>query len=149
MTSKVSAEEINTFLAAAFSRGGEGPGIAVEEVREDWCKLRLAYRDDYLRPGGVIAGPLQMSLADTATYIAVFTRLGIVPGAVTSSLNINFLNPCKAGDVIATGQLIKLGKRFAVAEVDVREENMTVPASRATVTFTVPSSYHSDQAKQG
>ena len=138
MTSKVSADEINQFFMAAFGRDGEGPGIKVEDVRQGWCKLRLAYRETYLRPGGVIAGPLQMSLADTAPYVLIFTKLGIIPGAVTTNLNINFLNPCKAGDVIATGTLLKLGKRTAVAEVDIREETMEVPASKAMVTFAIP-----------
>lgn len=139
MTSKITAEDINHFLNSTFSRDGEGPGMMVEDVRDGWCKIRLKYRDMYLRPGGVIAGPLQMSLADVATYVTIFTKVGIVPSAVTSNLNINFLNPCKAGDVIATGTLLKLGKRFAVAEVDIREETMDVPASKATVTFALPS----------
>lgn len=139
MTSKVTADEINEFFMAAFSRNGDGPGIRVEDVREGWCRLRLKYNETYLRPGGVIAGPLQMSLADTAPYVLIFTKLGIVPGAVTTNLNISFLNPCKAGDVIATGSLLKLGKRTAVAEVDIREETMDVPASKAMVTFAIPS----------
>lgn len=140
MASIVTADQINQFFAAAFSNRDEPPGISVEDVEDGYARVRLTYKDVYLRPGGVISGPMQMSMADTAMYCAIFTKIGIVPSAVTSNLNISFLNPCKAGDVIATGRILKIGKRTAVGEVDIREETMESPASHAMVSFALPNS---------
>jgi acyl-coenzyme A thioesterase PaaI-like protein len=44
-----------------------------------------------LRPGGTVSGPVLMSVADIALYVAIFGKLGIIPLAVTTSLTINFL----------------------------------------------------------
>ena len=137
MTSQVTVEEINTFLREAFE--ANGGALEAIEVSDGTAKMKLAYNPAQLRPGGVISGPTQMSIADSATYIAIFTKIGITPFAVTSNLNMNFLNPCIAGDVIATANILKIGNRLAVAEVDIREANMTHPASHAIVTYALPS----------
>lgn len=139
MTSKVRAEEINAFLTKAFGNEETGPSLRVTEVGDGEATIVMPYDNAMLRPGGVISGPVQMSLADSAAYFVIFTRLGITPYAVTSNLNINFLNACKAGNVIARGKLLKIGKRLAVVEVDVREESMSEPASHAIVTYALPS----------
>ena len=46
---------------------------------------------DELRPGGTVAGPVLMAVADVALYVAILGEIGIVPLAVTSNLSINFL----------------------------------------------------------
>lgn len=136
MTSKVTAEELNTFFAEAFP--DHDKSFEVTQVSDGEAFLRLNYSEKFLRPGNVISGPTQMALADSAAYVAIFTRLGITPFAVTTNLNINFLNACKAGDIIARAKLIKLGKRLAISEVDIREVNMSHPASLSIVTYALP-----------
>ena len=61
-----------------------------------------------------------MSLADTVTYVAIFTRIGITPMTVTTSLNMTFLRPLIADVVIAKASLLTLGGTLAVAEVEIR-----------------------------
>ena len=137
MALKVTVSELNSFFSEAFP--GEGTRPEIVDLEEGMARVRLGYSDRFLRPGGVISGPTQMSLADTATYAAIFTLHGMTPFAVTSNLNMNFLNGCKAGNVYATAKILKAGKRLIVAEVDIREETMTEPASHAIVTYALPS----------
>ncbi|MEO0786850.1 MAG: PaaI family thioesterase, partial [Pseudomonadota bacterium] len=85
-----------------------------------------------------VSGPTQMSLADTSTYAAIFTRMGIVPMAVTTSLNMSFLRPLITQVAIADAKLIKLGRTLAVAEVGIRGEGSSAPASHAIVTYALP-----------
>ncbi len=144
MTSKVRAEEINVFLAKAFGSEKQNPRMEVTHVGDGEVTVRMPYNEYMLRPGGVISGPTQMALADCAAYFAIFTRTGIEPYAVTSNLNINFLNACKAGDVVAKARVMKIGKKLAVIEVDVREETMEEPASHSIVTYALPSKRTSD-----
>ena len=63
-----------------------------------------------------------MALADFAVYVAVLAAVGWVPLAVTTNLTINFLKKPAPQDLLAEVRLIKLGKRLAVGEVDIRSE---------------------------
>ncbi len=59
-----------------------------------------------------------MALADVAVFLAMFSRAGIVPLAVTNELKINFLRPAIGSDVLAEARLRKIGRRVAFADVD-------------------------------
>lgn len=141
MGSIISVEEVNAFFKQAFE--GEGTRPEIIELDDGFAKVKLAYDKNFLRPGNVISGPTQMSLADTATYAAIFTKLGITPMAVTSSLNMTFLRPCKAEDVIVTCRLMKIGRKLAVGDVHIGGESQMEagkPASQAVVTYALPGS---------
>ncbi|MCA8966150.1 MAG: PaaI family thioesterase, partial [Planctomycetes bacterium] len=91
------------------------------------------------RPGGTVAGPVMMALADWAAYAAILAEIGIVPLAVTTSFNINFLRrPTPHAAVLAEARLLKLGRRLAVAEVDVRSEGEAAVVAHATATYSIP-----------
>ena len=82
-----------------------------------------------------------MSLADTSMYAAIFTKVGITPMALTSNLNMNFLRPCIAENVIAICRIMKIGRKLAVGEVEIGGESQIVagkPASHAIVTYAMP-----------
>jgi acyl-coenzyme A thioesterase PaaI-like protein len=66
-------------------------GAVIVELGPERTVLRMPYRDDFLRPGGSISGPLPMGLADVAMYAMVLASVGRVELAVTTSLTINFL----------------------------------------------------------
>ena len=136
MTSKVSVEEVNAFYDSVFQGGGEQE--RVQEVRENYARLRQGVDKANLRPGGYINGPTQMALADSAAYIAVFTRTGITPMALTSNLSINFMRPCIGEAVIAEAHLLKLGRTLAVISVDIRAEGSDKLSAHAVVNYTLP-----------
>jgi len=79
-----------------------------------------------------------MTLADTATYIALLAMIGPVSLAVTASLNINFLRKPGQADVIGECRLLKLGKRLAVGEVTMFSDGDSAPVAHATVTYSIP-----------
>lgn len=132
----VSTEAANAFLTEAFAgRSGRG---TVSRMDDGVCEVRLVADAQHMRPGGYVSGPTQMALADTAAYLAPMTKLGILPMAVTTNLNINFLRPCIGDVVIATGTLMKLGRQSVITEVDIRIEGSKKPASHAIVTYALP-----------
>ncbi len=136
MTTKVSVEEANAFLAKAFNNAqNRSEVILMEDGR---AIMRLKAGPEHLRPGGYISGPTQMTMADSVTYMAIFTRLGITPMTVTSNLNMNFLRPCIGEAVTAEAKLLKLGRTLAVAEVEIRAEGSEKVASHAIVTYSIP-----------
>lgn len=90
--------------------------LTVEAIEEGEIRLHFPFHPDHLGPGGIVSGPLLLSLADTAIYAAV--QHDLPPGeiALTSTLNVSFLRPAQPVDVIALSRVLRRGKRLAHAE---------------------------------
>lgn len=113
-------------------------GVIVESLGDGTARLRCPYRDDFLRPGGTISGPVMMAMADYAMYAAVLSRIGLVELAVTTNLNINFLRRPRPGDVVAEARLLKLGQRLAVGEVALNIDGDEDLVAHVTATYSIP-----------
>jgi uncharacterized protein (TIGR00369 family) len=100
--------------------------------------LRMPYRDDFLRPGGTVSGPMLMGLADLAMYAIVLAAIGRVELAVTTNLNINFLRKPPPADIEAHARLLKLGKRLAVGEVELFSVGDSEMVAHVTATYSIP-----------
>ena len=136
MACKVSVEEVNAFYDSVFTGGGEQDRVL--EVRENYARVRQAIGEGNIRPGGYINGPMQMALADSAAYVAVFTRIGITPMALTSNLNINFMRKPEPRPLVATCRLLKLGSRLAIGDVALTSQGDTDMVAHAQVTYSIP-----------
>ncbi|MDJ0956509.1 MAG: PaaI family thioesterase [Arenicellales bacterium] len=113
-------------------------GCSIEEIGEGTAKGRAVYREEFLRPGGTVAGPVLMALADFVMYAAVLSKIGRVELAVTTNLSINFLRRPSPNDVVAYASLIKLGKRLAVGEVDLYSDGEEELIAHVTCTYSIP-----------
>ena len=113
-------------------------GAEVIELNPARTILRLPYRDDFLRPGGTISGPMLMALADLAMYAIVLAAIGRVELAVTTSLTINFLRKPLPADILAHARLLKLGKRLAVGEVELYSAEDPEMVAHVTATYSIP-----------
>lgn len=115
-------------------------GLRVEDIAADKVVARAAYGENSLRPGGTIAGPIMMGLADFALYALVLSRVGPIELAVTTQLSINFLRRPEPGDLMAEATALKVGHRLVVGEVAIwsarsaREQLV----AQATGTYSVP-----------
>src|ERR1700692_1163197 len=106
--------EIVDFLAREFPQSK----CVVLEADHNTATITHRVGTDELRPGGTVSGPVLMTVADVALYVAVLATIGIVPLAVTTSLTINFLRkPSPARDIVGKCRLIKVGRTLAVGEV--------------------------------
>lgn len=113
-------------------------GIKVEHLDQGLTRLRVPFRDDFLRPGGTISGPVLMAAADLAMYGSVLSLIGPVELTVTTNLNINFLRRPHPGDVIAEARILKLGKRLAVGEVALYLDGEEEMVAHVTATYSIP-----------
>lgn len=135
---KLDAPALNAFLARAFPHGG-GSGLPqVIEAEPGRVRVMRPYDATTLRPGGVISGPTLMALADTAAYALVLAHIGEVPMAVTTSLTMHFLRPAKPGDLVAEGNLLRLGRRIATCDIRLWTEGPDRLAAHATVAYALP-----------
>lgn len=113
-------------------------GIEIEEVEPGAVTARVPYRDEFVRPGGTIAGPVMMALADFVMWGVVLSLVGPVHLAVTTNLNINFLRRPLPGDLVARGAILKLGRRLAVGEVSLYCGDDEDLVAHATCTYALP-----------
>lgn len=131
----MTAEEIESFLGGVF------PQANLDLVSVDldcvWLRRRVGEAD--LRPGGTVAGPVLMEIADGAVFVLVLSRIGRQALAVTTNLSINFLRkPAANCDVLAKANVLKLGSRLVIAEVSVFSEGEERPVAHAVVTYSIP-----------
>ena len=139
MANQVNAYELQEFISTEFPQ----TTVTVEQVDEREAWVRQPVDESHLRPGGTVSGPTMMATADTAAYVVVLSHIGIVPLAVTSNLNINFLRkPASGKALLAKGTLLHLGRRSVLTEVNIYSENhLEKPVAHAVVTYAIPSSH--------
>ena len=134
---KVTFEEQKDFLEVQFPQGAAYGSL--EALGDGWAEMTLAVEDDHLRPGGTVSGPAMMALADVTMYAALLSRIGLVPLAVTTNLNINFLRkPVAHAPIRARAALLKVGRTMGVGEVFVYSDGMEDPVAHSTMTYSIP-----------
>ena len=112
--------------------------MEVESVLPGAVTIRVPYRDEFVRPGGTVSGPVMMAVADFAMYGVVLSLIGRVELAVTTNLSINFLRRPPPGDVLAKARILKLGKRLAVGEVLLHGGDDEDLVAHVTSTYSIP-----------
>ena len=133
---KMTIEDIERFLDAHFPQAKAFGRI--EHIGDRTLRMRVPFRDEFLRPGGTVSGPTLMGLADTAVYYLILAELGPVALAVTSSFNIHFLRKPRATDLIAEARLLRLGRRTAVGDVMMFVDGESDPVAHATAAYALP-----------
>ena len=131
----VTATEIAEFLRREFPQ----TKCVVEAVGDGTSTVSLEITVHELRPGGTVSGPVLMSVADIALYVAILGKLGIIPLAVTTSFTINFLRKPAAGRaIVGTCNLLKVGHSLVVGEVALYSRGQDDIVAHAVGTYSIP-----------
>lgn len=137
MAAHITVEDFD-LLIEQKSEFGVWLGMKLEEVGEGTARMRLPYRDQFMRPGGAIHGPIIMAIADYAMYAAL---MGLNPrgeNGVTCNLNMYFLRKSTGKDLIAEARTVRGGKRVSVIEVSVYVDGEDDPVALVTGTYMIP-----------
>ncbi len=127
--------EIIEFLAAEFPQ----TKCTVAAVGGMAATIRHEIGVHELRPGGTVAGPVLMTVADVALYVAILGEIGIVPLTVTTNLSINFMRkPSADRAIVGVCKLMKLGRTLAVGEVSLYSEGIPEPVAHVVGTYAIP-----------
>jgi len=137
---RLSKDEVMALVDEHFPQVHEGNGrVTLESLAPMTAQVRMAYDPRSIRPGGTISGPSMFKLADFAVYAIILGELGAAAlQAVTTNMTMNFLSRPQPGDMIAHARLIKLGKRLAVAEVELYSDGRSDMVAHATATYALP-----------
>jgi uncharacterized protein (TIGR00369 family) len=136
MTKQVTPQQVQELLRE-YQLDHDGL-IIIESLGERSARARFRVGKKHLRPGDTVSGPTLMALADVAMYAALLGEIGLIPMAVTTNLNINFLRKPAQRDVIGWAKLLKVGKRLAVGEVTLFSEGDPEPVAHVTCTYSIP-----------
>jgi uncharacterized protein (TIGR00369 family) len=127
-------EQVDAFVAREYPTVVEG-GFRCEAMEVGRAVARWTYDSDTLRPGGLISGPVQFTIADIALWYLSFTVLGLQPMAVTSDLAITFLRPAIGSDLVATAHLLRAGRSRISGRVDILAEGQDRLVAHATGSY--------------
>ena len=137
-------------LAAVRARGQANLfwrhlGIAVEDAREGWVRLRLPVRDELRNAAGAsVHGGVYSTLVDAAVGAALGTLHAASEGGVgqtTLDLNVSFLAAAADGDLFAEGRIIRKGRLIAFGETTITDAaGRLVAVGRATYMILGPRS---------
>jgi acyl-coenzyme A thioesterase PaaI-like protein len=127
--------EIVDFLAREFPQSK----CIVEEVGDRSATVSHPIGPAQLRPGDTVSGPLLMTVADVALYVAILSTIGLVPLAVTTSLTINFLRkPSARNPIVGVCRLMKVGRILVVGEVALYSDRNEEMVAHAVGTYSIP-----------
>ena len=133
----ITFEELQAFLDEQFPQGAAYGTL--QKLGDGWAEIKLEVDEEHLRPGGTVSGPAMMGLADVTLYAALLSKIGLVPLAVTTNLNINFLRkPVAHQPIWARATMLKVGRTMGVGEVFVYSEVAEEPVAHSTMTYSIP-----------
>lgn len=109
-------------------------GIELVELESGRARLRMPFADHIIQPAGLIHGGALAALADSAVAQALSTV--VPPGTqfTTVELKVNYLRPITEGTVWAEAQLLHVGRRTALGDVDMTNDAGKLVA-KSTMTY--------------
>ena len=128
------AEEL---LARYHKAMGRRPVALLEiaEYTDQRMVVRAELDERQTRPGGMVAGPILFTLADTVAYFVTISRGPKRSEAYTTSISMEFLRPAPVGILLVEGKLLRYGKRSCVVDTLIRSAEQDTPLAHAVVTY--------------
>ena len=108
-------------------------GLKVEEIREDYARMRLPFRPEHLQPAGVVHGGAISSLIDTVVVPAVGGAYETRAEMLTLSLNVSFLGAVRGEDAVAEGWVTQRGRSIVFCDAVVHTASGAPVASASLV----------------
>jgi uncharacterized protein (TIGR00369 family) len=132
--------------AATWSRFGKWDtvwfpqflGVELEELRQDYARMRIPYRPEFRQPAGVVHGGVIASLVDTVVVPAVGGGYDEPRQLFTIDIQLRFLAPIVDDDLVAEGWVTKRGRQIVYCDAEV-SSGAGVLAATATLTYKVSS----------
>jgi len=113
-------------------------GIDVVSIEPGKAVLRMQVRPDMMNGVGWLQGGMLAAIADEAMALALYSVLTDTEGIATISESTSFIKGVQDGCIMASGQVIRKGRRVAFAESEVFvDDDERTTLSRTTAAFAV------------
>ncbi len=129
--------------AARRDHFGAHLGVEILEIVSDRVTMRMPWRPELRRGGGIFHGGAIMALADHVAG-SVFNTDPRVPASgstgLTTDFNVSFLRSAEPGEaLVGTGWVLKRGKNMTFMQIDIRAETSGHAVAICRTTYlTVP-----------
>lgn len=112
-------------------------GLVVEEVRTDYCRMRLPYRPELEQPAGVVHGGAIATLVDTVVVPAVGQAYPVTTRYSTVDMHVQYLSALVASDAVAEGWIVRRGRTMVFCEAEVLAADTGRLVARGLLTYHV------------
>ncbi len=112
-------------------------GIRIEDLRVDYCRMRLPHRREVMQPAGLVHGGAIATLLDSVVVPAIGAAYG--PGARYSTVDfhVQYIGALVDDDAVAEGWVVKRGRSLVFAESEAVAATSGSLLARASLTFSV------------
>lgn len=94
-------------------------GLEVEEVRIDYCRMRLPWRPELTQPAGVVHGGAIATLIDSVVVPAIGSGYEQRQGFVTVDMQLQYRGAVVEEDMIGEGWVTVRGRSVVFCEAEV------------------------------
>lgn len=94
-------------------------GLVLEEVRQDYARMRLPFRPELNQPAGVVHGGAIATLVDTVVVPAVGSAYPERRIMVTVDMHLQYLDAVRGEDALAEGWIEKRGRSLVFCRAEV------------------------------
>ncbi len=112
-------------------------GLLVEDVRVDYCRMRMPFRTDLRQGSGLVHGGALASLLDAVLVPAVGAVLPRKALFSTVDLHVQFLGALQGDDAVAEGWVTKRGRTVTFGESVAMAGSTGKPIARAILTYNI------------
>lgn len=114
------AERWNRFGKWERSYFPQVVGLELEEVRVDYARMRLPFRDELEQPAGVVHGGAIATLIDTVVVPAIGSGYDDFMQMLTLDLQVRFLGAAIRTDLVGEGWITRRGRSILFCQAEVR-----------------------------
>ena len=107
------------------------------EIGDGHSLVKLSPKEQDLRPGNTISGPVMFEIADCAFYAAILFK-DPDPMSVTVNCSMNFFRRPGTSDLFARAKILKFGQKLVVGEVTIYSGTTENSVAQAMMTYARP-----------
>lgn len=94
-------------------------GATLGRVEAGRVEIELPFRFDLCQQNGYLHAGISTTIADSAGGYAALSLFDAGEDVLTAEFKMNFLAPADGDRFVATGQVIKSGRRLSICQVEV------------------------------
>ena len=112
--------------------------ICDRKIDEGRAEVVMEAGDGHLNPGGVVHGGAIATLIDVAMGRAFGSLIDNGESPVTIEMKVNYLEPGRVGQLVATAEVLRRGRLVTVVHAEVVQADDGETLAEAMGTFTSP-----------
>lgn len=116
MSFQPATPDYDAMVRGSFAKQGmmRHLGADIADVRPGFVEIRLPHRDEVLQQHGLFHGGATSSILDSAGGYAALSLFTPGDGILTVEFKVNLTAPAMGDELVARGEIVKLGKTLSV-----------------------------------